>query len=219
MKFPCIIINMKTYSESLGTKGIVLARKLEKTVLELDGNVYLCPQYTDLRNFSNISNLPTLSQGINSYPPGAYTGHVTAESIKDAGCSGTLLNHSENPISNEEIKKCIEILRKAGLFSVVCVPDTSKISEIALMEPDAIAIEPPELIGGNISVSNARPELIKEAVIEAGSIPILCGAGVKTGIDVKKAIELGAKGILVASGIVKAEKPESVLQEFIVNLK
>jgi triosephosphate isomerase len=46
-------------------------------------------------------------------------------------------------------------------------------------------------------------------------IPVLCGAGVKNGEDVRKAKELGAKGILVASGVVKAENPEEAIRDLL----
>jgi len=46
-------------------------------------------------------------------------------------------------------------------------------------------------------------------------VKVLCGAGVKTGEDVKKALELGTEGVLLASGVVKAENPEKVLRDLI----
>ena len=49
-------------------------------------------------------------------------------------------------------------------------------------------------------------------------IPVLCGAGVKTRADVEKAMELGAAGILLASGVVKAEDPGAVLTELVRGL-
>ena len=45
-------------------------------------------------------------------------------------------------------------------------------------------------------------------------VKVLCGAGITSGEDVKKALELGTKGILVASGVVKAKNPRKVLEEF-----
>ena len=47
------------------------------------------------------------------------------------------------------------------------------------------------------------------------NIAVLCGAGVKTGEDVRTALDLGAKGVLVASGVVKASKPEEALRDLI----
>jgi triosephosphate isomerase len=43
---------------------------------------------------------------------------------------------------------------------------------------------------------------------------ILCGAGISHGEDVTGALKLGAHGVLVASGIVKAKDPYRVLREF-----
>ena len=48
-------------------------------------------------------------------------------------------------------------------------------------------------------------------------MPVLCGAGIHTGEDVKKSRELGAKGILVASGVVKAKDQRKALKELILD--
>jgi triosephosphate isomerase len=45
-------------------------------------------------------------------------------------------------------------------------------------------------------------------------VRILCGAGISTGEDVYAALKLGSEGVLVASGVVKAPKPEDVLFDF-----
>ena len=42
---------------------------------------------------------------------------------------------------------------------------------------------------------------------------VLCGAGVKNGKDVAKALELGSDGVLLASGIVKAKDKEKVIRD------
>jgi len=44
---------------------------------------------------------------------------------------------------------------------------------------------------------------------------VLCGAGVKTGKDVKRALELGAVGVLLASGVVKSKDPKKALQDLV----
>ena len=46
------------------------------------------------------------------------------------------------------------------------------------MEPTYIAYEPPELIGGNVSVSSAKPEIIAQAAKACnGKTKLLVGAG------------------------------------------
>ncbi|MEK6851522.1 MAG: triose-phosphate isomerase, partial [Candidatus Thermoplasmatota archaeon] len=83
--------------------------------------------------------------------------------------------------------------------------------------PDYLAVEPPELIGGNVSVTSARPEVITKAVERIRAVDphvlVLCGAGVKSGRDVAKALELGTVGVLLASGVVKAKNPEKALRD------
>ena len=79
----------------------------------------------------------------------------------------------------------------------------------AKLNPTYIAIEPPELIGTGRAISNERPELITKSLLAVkkarNSTKLLCGAGIVTTNDVKRAIELGSRGILVASGIVKSK--------------
>ena len=110
--------------------------------------------------------------------------------------------------------------RKAGLATVLCTADVEATARGAALRPDYVAVEPPELIGGNISVSTARPEVISDSVaaVAGSNVPLLCGAGVKTQVDVTKAMELGAAGILLASGVVKAPKPRIVLEELVQGL-
>jgi triosephosphate isomerase len=106
---------------------------------------------------------------------------------------------------------------KFNLFTCVCASTPKIAGAVAALEPDCCATEPPELIGSGISVSTAQPEIITATVdilkrINPEVIP-LCGAGITSSEDVKIAMKLGTKGILIASGIVKAENPEKILTE------
>jgi len=49
-------------------------------------------------------------------------------------------------------------------------------------------------------------------------VRVLCGAGVKNGRDVAKALELGAEGVLLASGVTKASDVPAVLNDLISSL-
>lgn len=128
------------------------------------------------------------------------------------GAAGTLLNHSDHPISNKIIKRRLKTAKRAGLKTVVCCTNIKRAKEIDKMKPDFIAVEPKELIGGKVSVSKARPELISNTV-KAVKTKILCGAGINTRQDVKTALKLGAKGVLVASAVAKSRNPGKVLRE------
>ena len=104
------------------------------------------------------------------------------------------------------------------MMSIVCVKDVAEARKYAKLNPDYIAIEPPELIGSGKAVSTEKPELITkaaEAVKSAkNNTKLLCGAGIVSGDDVAKAIELGSKGILVASGIIKAKNWNNIMSDF-----
>ena len=50
-------------------------------------------------------------------------------------------------------------------------------------------------------------------------IKVLCGAGITNGDDVIAAQKLGADGILVASGVVKAKDPHIALLDLARSLK
>jgi triosephosphate isomerase len=140
------------------------------------------------------------------------------ESVKSY-VSGTLINHSEKRMKIADIAYLVKKCRKFGLRSIVCTNNLEVSTACALLSPDYIAIEPPELIGGDISVTAASPEIVGDAVKRIQEInprvSVLCGAGVKTGEEVKKAYELGTEGVLLASGVVKADDPEKVLKDLI----
>ena len=59
------------------------------------------------------------------------------------------------------LRYAITRAREVGFFTVVCAKDIEEGKKIAKLKPDAVAIEPPELIGGDISISTASPDIIK----------------------------------------------------------
>jgi len=197
-----IIVNFKAYSEALGYKARELSKKCEKASDKTGERVISAPQDQDIR----VCNGEIFAQHIDPVEPGSHTGSSLGEGLKDAGASGTIINHSEKRINKEKIEKIIERCEELGLESVVCAQSPEECMELSKLGPDYIAFEPPELIGGDISVSEDEPEAIREAV-EKSEAPVLTGAGIKTREDVEKSIELGCKGVLVASGVVKNEKP------------
>jgi triosephosphate isomerase len=217
VNYPLLLVNLKTYKEGMGLKASELARTAEKVYEKTGISISLAPQTVDLQAVAETSETPIFAQHIDPVTYGKYTGHILPESVAESGCIGTLLNHSERQIPLEAIEESINHAREVELHTVVCVDTVDKAKKVALLNPDAIAIEPPELIGSGIPVSKAQPEIVKGAVeaVKAVNphIKVLCGAGITNGEDVSAAMELGAEGILVASGVVKAEDPYKALLE------
>jgi triosephosphate isomerase len=213
---PILLINLKTYEQGTGVKALELANAAD-SLRNDDVEIILAVQPSDILMIAKEVSIPVFSQHVDPIVYGSSTGWILPESVKSAGALGTLLNHSERRTDLETIRKSLARCREIGLRTVVCADTPGKAREIASLKPDYIAIEPPELIGGDISVSKAKPEVITESVekVKPFGIPVLCGAGVKNGEDVKKAMELGANGILVASGVVKAESPEEAIRDLL----
>lgn len=216
---PVVIVNFKIYREVVGTRALSLARLCQEVADDSGVCVAVCPPLVELARVAAAVEIPVLSQHLDPLPSGSHTGWVTPESAKAAGASGTLLNHSEHRMLQLDIAAAVGSCRELGLLTVVCADSAETAATLASLRPHFIAVEPPELIGGDISVTSARPEVIEEAVREVrridGEIPVLCGAGVKTGEDVRRALELGTKGVLVASGVVKARDAKKSLEELV----
>lgn len=212
-----LIINFKTYTESLGDN----AKKISKAILNVkeqadkkNVRIVACPQILDLREIVK-ENICVFSQHMDKYEQGAHTGFLLAEGLLDAGVKGSLINHSEHRIDIELIEEEIKKAKELNLEICVCARDEKEVALFSKFNPDFIAVEPPELIGGDISISTAQPELITKSVESANNIPLLIGAGVKNSEDVKIGVELGSKGILVASGVVKSENIEEALLDLL----
>ena len=213
-----IIVNFKTYSEATGRSAVDLAKKAERVNRESKIAMGVAPQFVDIAAIAEAVEIPVFSQHVDPIKPGNFTGHVLAESVKAAGAVGTLINHSERRLKLSEIGEVVEITREHHLTSLVCANAARIAAAAAVLEPDIIAVEPPELIGTGIPVSKAKPEVVTGTVKLVrrvnSKVTILCGAGITDGEDVAAALKLGTQGVLVASGIVKAKNPYTVMREF-----
>lgn len=211
------IINFKNYEEIAGAKALNLAKIVEKVSKKYQIKIAVAPPQHLLTEITRC-NIPVLAQHLDIAKIGSTTGFMVPEIVKKSLVSGSLINHSEHRIPGNQISELVSRLKKLGMISVVCVKDISEARKYAKLNPDYIAIEPPELIGTGKAVSKERPEIITRSVIAVkqakNSTKLLCGAGIASGEDVAKAIQLGAKGILVASGIVKAKNWTHVVEEF-----
>jgi triosephosphate isomerase len=218
LETPIIIVNFKTYSDATGKKAVELAKKAEKTSKQTGVNIVVSPQFADIARVAEAVEIPVFAQHIDAVCPGAFTGHVLAESVKEAGAVGTLINHSERQLKLADIDAIIRHAKEKGLISCVCTSNPAISAAVAYLHPDIISIEPPELIGTGIAVSKAQPQAVTDTIKLVRAVNdnaiILCGAGISHGGDVSVALKLGTQGVLVASAIVKAKDPYIVLREF-----
>ncbi len=222
LRYPILIINFKTYIEATGKRALELAKAAEKVAKETGASIAVAPQHIDLRLVAENVEIPVLAQSADPEPPGAHTGHILLEAIKEAGAIGVIINHSEKRIRIDQAREIIERCKSLDLTVVACAAVPVEAGAIAVLGPEAVAIEPPELIGTGRAVSREKPEVVTNGVNMvrkvAPEVKVLCGAGVESGEDVKRALELGAEGVLVASAIVKAKNWEEKIRDMALPL-
>lgn len=185
--------------------------KVSERVSEDTGvDIIIAPPTSSLSQVRAAVKTPVISQHIDLSKPGSTTGFLVPEIVKSYGAVGSLINHSEHRFdSSDSIRELVNILKNLQMISIVCVRTPEEAGTIANFNPDFIAIEPPELIGSGKAVSKENPSIITESISavaeRSNSSKVICGAGIVDRADVESALKLGAKGILVASGIIKAQ--------------
>lgn len=214
-----IFVNFKTYQESTGNAALSIVSMIEEIASEAQVKIIPVVQATDIKESVSSSKLEIWTQKIDAVEFGASTGSIIAEAVLEDGAAGTFLNHSEAKFSNfEELKKANDRAMAVGLRTLIFAADLNELRLVLELKPTYVSYEPPELIGSSTtSVSQAKPEIIKEAaeISKEFGIPLIVGAGIHSKEDVRKSIELGAAGIAVASGVVKASDPKSALKDLV----
>lgn len=212
---PIVILNFKTYLESTGKNALKLAIASELVAEETGVNMVVAPQSPDIYSISNEVKIPVFAQHVDAVNAGGHTGSTLIECINEAGAVGSLINHSEQRMKLADIDVVVKKTIEKNMVSVLCTNNIETSAAAATLKPDFVAIEPPELIGSGIPVSKAEPEIVEGTVdIIHGINPkigVLCGAGISTGDDMKAALDLGAEGVLLASGIILADDPKEAL--------
>lgn len=219
---PVLIVNFKAYQEVDGPAAVRLAQLCQTVADETGAKIAVCPPVVELSAVAAAVTIPVLAENVDPHAPGSATGWVTPSMVQACGCAGTLINHSEHKVPVKTVEECVELALGCGLTTVVCADSVDIAAQLARCSPDYIAVEPPELIGGDISVTTANPRIVESTVESVKgvnhAIRVLCGAGIKTGKDVAAALDLGADGVLLASGVVKAKDQAAALRDLVSGL-
>jgi len=217
---PLVVVNLKTYETAHGAAAEDLARAIAS--VETDARVVVVVSAFDLAGV--VAAAPELEVWCQHLDPvgfGSFTGWLHPSTAVERGASGTLINHAEHKVSIEHVAMLLDSVPE-GFTVCACAADIEEARALTALQPDFVAVEPPELIGGDISVTTADPSIVSgtaAAVREISEeVGILCGAGVKNGADVAAAIELGTVGVLLASGVTKADDPTAVMTDLVSSL-
>jgi len=216
---PLFLLNLKSYPGHLGRDALRVAKLLETVGAEIGVATAIAPPLADLGHVAATVSIPVLAQHVDPGDAGPRTGYAPVDSIAAAGARGSLVNHSEHPMPIPDIEDVVRRLSERRLAAVVCAANVPVARRLAATQPPYLAVEPPELIGGDRAVSTARPEVVSGTVAAVHSVSpgtrVLCGAGVHDRHDVARALELGAEGVLVASAVTRSPDAERAIRELL----
>jgi triosephosphate isomerase len=212
-----VLVNLKAYP----CDPVAVAEAAAAVAEDSGVRIAVAPQAADLSAVAE-TGVETWAQHVSPVEHGSHTGSTLAERVAETGAEGTLLNHSERRLKLADIDGGLQAAERVGLETMVCANDPQQVAAATALEPDGVAVEPPELIGTGTPVSVADPDVVRDAVEAAERIdpdvPVYCGAGISTGEDVTAARDLGAEGVLLASGVAKAEDPRAALGDLVEEL-
>jgi triosephosphate isomerase len=208
-----IIINFKTYPQATGEKAVELARICYEAAEETGVRIVVALQTADIFRVASQIKIPIFAQHVDAVEPGRNTGMLTALSLKKAGASGIFLNHSEHHYFDfSMLEEAIRFAKNEDLEVLVFCKNVEIAKKIDVFKPNYIALEEPDMVGGDTSmISLPKYHSIIRNFIESIESTPLIGAGVKIREDVFNGLKIGIKGVVLASGFVKAKDPKKVL--------
>ncbi|NHN49721.1 triose-phosphate isomerase [Halostella sp. JP-L12] len=209
-----VLVNLKAYP----CDPVAVAEAAAEVNDTTDAEIAIAPQAAHLPAVAE-TGVETWAQHVSPVEHGSHTGSALAEAAADAGATGTLLNHSENRLKLADVDGSLDAAERVGFDTCVCANNPDQVAAAAALGPDSVAVEPPELIGTGTPVSKADPDIVSDAVEAAAAVDedvdVYCGAGISTGEDLVAARELGADGVLLASGVAKADDPAAALEDLV----
>ena len=212
-----VVVNFKTYQTAHGASAEELARVMSG--IDTDARMIAAVSALDLA--AVVAAAPDLEVWCQHLDPvgfGSNTGWLHPDTAVERGATGTLINHAEHKVSIEHVAMLLDQVPE-DFCVCACAADIDEAQALAALGPTYVAVEPPELIGGDISVTSADPGIVSGTVAAVREVTdevgILCGAGVKSGADVATAMELGTTGVLLASGVTKADDPGAALDDLV----
>jgi triosephosphate isomerase len=128
--------------------------------IETDARMIAVVSAFDLSAVVSVApNLEIWTQHLDPINFGSNTGWLHPETAIQRGAKGTLINHAEHKVSIEHIAMLLDSVPE-GFTVCACAADIEEARALSALQPDYIAVEPPGLIGGEISVTTADPEIV-----------------------------------------------------------
>ncbi|PSP47545.1 hypothetical protein BRC75_09575 [Halobacteriales archaeon QH_7_69_31] len=160
-----VLVNLKAYPSD----PVAVAEAAAAVAADTGVRIAVAPQAAHIAAVADVG-VETWAQHVSSVEHGSHTGSTLAEAVADAGAVGTLINHSERRRKLADIDGSPRAAERAGLETVVCANNPRQVAAATALEPDAVAVEPPALIGPSRPVSQADPAVVTDSIEAAGAI-------------------------------------------------
>lgn len=204
-----------------GDAVLEYAKVADAAAMEYDVDVLFVAPYTEIRRVrENTDRLIVLAPHMDAIKPGRGIADVLPEALKASGAQGVVLNHSEKPVTLNELRKTIDRANELDLLTFVCADTVAEAQAIAQLHPDILNPEPTELIGsGTVSDMGYVKEVIRAVKSIDPSILVEQAAGITTAQQVYDFIMAGSEAAGSASGILKSANPHALLNEMVRSVK
>jgi len=130
MRKPIIAGNWKMHNTI--NEAVELVNGLKRDLSSVDQvDIVVCPTFTALSDVNELlidSNIKLGAQNVYWEEKGAFTGEISPQMLKDAGCAYVIIGHSERRKyfheTNETVNKKVKLALEVGLLPIVCVGES-----------------------------------------------------------------------------------------------
>lgn len=213
-----IFLSLKTYKEATGDSVIKLLSPVKSILQESGVQIFPVAQPSDIYRIKKELGIEVWAQHMDPIDPGKNMGWLSPYALKNAGATGVVINHSEHKLDKGTARKTLDKAKEYEFKTLLIGHNIEDVVEFDSWEPDYISYERPDMIGGGVSMLTVEKDNVLKLVSELKR-PLIIGAGVSTGEDIRQAISLGAKGAILASAFVLSSDPGAKLRELVAGLK
>jgi len=213
-----LFLALKTYKQSTGDQVIKLLSSVKKIIAKTNVPIIAVAQATDIYRIRKELDIEVWAQHVDPIDPGKNTGWISPYSVKEAGATGVLINHSEHKVKEEVIIETIKKARQYNLKTLLIGQTVEMVKRFDSYDIDYLSFEKEDLIASTISMIDQQEETIK-SLVKTIKHPLIIGAGINDGEDARKSKAAGAAGILMATYFIQASDPEQKLKELAEGFK